>query len=109
TAPLSAALLYVAQSGDYLVGGLTLYVLSLGMGLPLLLLGTSGGKLLPKAGAWMEQVKMLFGFVMLVVPLVLLERILEWNTILLLGSVWLVITALFLHHWQSHEQASKLK
>ena len=109
TAPLSAALLYVAQSGDYLVGGLTLYVLSLGMGLPLLLLGTSGGKLLPKAGAWMEQVKMLFGFVMLVVPLVLLERILEWNTILLLGSVWLIITALFLHHWQSQEQASKLK
>ncbi|TMO54460.1 protein-disulfide reductase DsbD [Pseudoalteromonas phenolica] len=109
TAPLSAALLYVAQSGDYLVGGLTLYVLSLGMGLPLLLLGTSGGKLLPKAGAWMEQVKMLFGFVMLVVPLVLLERILEWNTILLLGSVWLIITALFLHHWQSQEQVSKLK
>ncbi|TLX46921.1 protein-disulfide reductase DsbD [Pseudoalteromonas phenolica] len=109
TAPLSAALLYVAQSGDYLVGGLTLYVLSLGMGLPLLLLGTSGGKLLPKAGAWMEQVKVLFGFVMLVVPLVLLERILEWNTILLLGSVWLIITALFLHHWQSQEQASKLK
>ncbi|MEM7388425.1 MAG: protein-disulfide reductase DsbD, partial [Pseudomonadota bacterium] len=59
TAPLSAALLYVAQSGDYLVGGLTLYVLSLGMGLPLLLLGTSGGKLLPKAGGWMEQVKTL--------------------------------------------------
>lgn len=109
TAPLSAALLYVAQSGDYLVGGLTLYVLSLGMGLPLLLLGTSGGKLLPKAGAWMEQVKMLFGFVMLVVPLVLLERILDWNTILLLSSVWLIITALFLHHWQSQEQASKLK
>ena len=67
TAPLSAALLYVAQSGDYLVGGLTLYVLSLGMGLPLLLLGTSGGKLLPKAGGWMEQVKTLFGFIMLVV------------------------------------------
>ena len=66
TAPLSAALLYVAQSGDYLVGGLTLYVLSLGMGLPLLLLGTSGGKLLPKAGGWMEQVKTLFGFIMLV-------------------------------------------
>ncbi len=109
TAPLSAALLYVAQSGDYFVGGVTLYVLSLGMGLPLLLLGTSGGKLLPKAGAWMEQVKMLFGFVMLVVPLVLLERILEWNTILLLGSVWLIVTALFLHHWQSQEQSGKLK
>ena len=109
TAPLSAALLYVAQSGDYLVGGLTLYVLSLGMGLPLLLLGTSGGKLLPKAGAWMEQVKILFGFVMLVVPMVLLERILAWQTILILFSIWLVITAMFFHHWQSKEDNGKLK
>ncbi|MGB1293424.1 MAG: protein-disulfide reductase DsbD, partial [Pseudoalteromonas sp.] len=85
TAPLSAALLFVAQSGDYLVGGLTLYVLSLGMGIPLLLLGTSGGKLLPKAGGWMEQVKTLFGFIMLVVPLILLERIVDFDIILLMA------------------------
>ena len=61
TAPLSGALLFVAQSGDYMVGALTLYALSLGMGLPLLLLGTSGGKILPKAGGRMDQVKTLFG------------------------------------------------
>ena len=109
TAPLSAALLYVAQSGDYLVGGLTLYVLSLGMGLPLLLLGTSGGKLLPKAGGWMEQVKTLFGFVMLVVPLILLERLISANIILLMAGILALAAALYLHHWQSNQQQSKLK
>lgn len=109
TAPLSAALLYVAQSGDYLVGGLTLYVLSLGMGIPLLLLGTSGGKLLPKAGGWMEQVKVLFGFIMLVVPLILLERIVSFNTILLLGGILAIATAAYLHFWQSHTAQGKLK
>ncbi|GAA81355.1 protein-disulfide reductase DsbD [Pseudoalteromonas sp. BSi20495] len=109
TAPLSAALLFVAQSGDYLVGGLTLYVLSLGMGLPLLLLGTSGGKLLPKAGGWMEQVKTLFGFVMLVVPLILLERLISADIILLMAGVLALATALYLHHWQSSQTQSMLK
>ncbi|MBH0056155.1 protein-disulfide reductase DsbD [Pseudoalteromonas sp. SWXJZ94C] len=109
TAPLSAALLFVAQSGDYLVGGLTLYVLSLGMGLPLLLLGTSGGKLLPKAGGWMEQVKTLFGFVMLVVPLILLERLVNADIILLMAGVLALATAIYLHHWQSSQGPSKLK
>ncbi|TMP36766.1 protein-disulfide reductase DsbD [Pseudoalteromonas rubra] len=109
TAPLSAALLYVAQSGDFMVGGLTLYALSLGMGLPLLLLGTSGGKLLPKAGSWMDQVKTLFGFVMLFVPLILLERILDFNIILGLASVLAMATALYLHHWQSAQTQGKGK
>ena len=109
TAPLSAALLFVAQSGDYLVGGLTLYVLSLGMCLPLLLLGTSGGKLLPKAGGWMEQVKTLFGFIMLVVPLILLERIIDIEIILLLAGLLAIVTALYFHHWQSAQTQGKLK
>lgn len=109
TAPLSAALLYVAQSGDYFVGGITLYVLSLGMGLPLLLLGTSGGKLLPKAGAWMEQVKTLFGFIMLMVPLILLERILEWHIIMAIGSVLLLITGAYLYYWHTLTSNNKGK
>ena len=109
TAPLSAALLFVAQSGDYLVGGLTLYVLSLGMGVPLLLLGTSGGKLLPKAGGWMEQVKTLFGFIMLVVPLILLERIVDFEIILLVAGLLALATALYLHYWQSGQSQGKLK
>lgn len=75
TAPLSGALIYVAQSGDLWLGGAALYALSLGMGLPLLLLGTSGGKLLPKAGAWMDVIKQLFGFALLAVPILLLSRL----------------------------------
>ena len=79
------------------------------MGLPLLLLGTSGGKLLPKAGGWMEQVKTLFGFVMLVVPLILLERLVSAEIILLMAGVLALATALYLHHWQSSQRQSKLK
>lgn len=109
TAPLSAALLYVAQSGDYFVGGITLYVLSLGMGIPLLLLGTSGGKLLPKAGAWMEQVKTLFGFIMLMVPLILLERILDWHVIVILGSLLLFLTGAYLYFWHTLTSNNKGK
>lgn len=109
TAPLSAALLYVAQSGDLVVGGITLYALSLGMGIPLLLLGTSGGKLLPKAGAWMEQVKVAFGFVMLVVPLVLLERIVDGQWLWGAFALWCIAFALYLHHWQSGLSQSKGK
>jgi thiol:disulfide interchange protein DsbD len=93
TAPLSAALLYVAQSGDLVLGALTLYILSLGMGLPLLLLGTSGGKLLPKAGAWMNIVKTAFGFILLLVPIILLERLLPfWQVILLASLLSLLVT-----------------
>ncbi|MDR6983189.1 thiol:disulfide interchange protein DsbD [Rheinheimera pacifica] len=90
TAPLSAALLYVAQSGDLLLGAVTLYILSLGMGLPLLILGSSGGKLLPKAGNWMNAVKATFGFLLLAVPLILLERMLPFSYILAMGSLLLL-------------------
>ncbi|MCD1598935.1 protein-disulfide reductase DsbD [Rheinheimera aquimaris] len=96
TAPLSAALLYVAQSGDLLLGAITLYILSLGMGLPLLLLGSSGGKLLPKAGNWMNAVKTTFGFLLLAVPLLLLDRIVDFNYVLLAGSALLLAFVVYL-------------
>ncbi|MGL5292662.1 MAG: protein-disulfide reductase DsbD [Aeromonas sp.] len=98
TAPLSGALIYVAQSGDLWLGGAALYALSLGMGLPLLLLGTSGGKLLPKAGAWMNVIKQLFGFALLAVPIMLLARL--WSeqltTVVWLG--WGLLLAGYLYH-----------
>lgn len=97
TAPLSAALLYVAQSGDLILGAITLYVLSLGMGLPLLLLGTSGGKLLPKAGNWMNSVKVIFGFLLLAVPLILLDRFLPFALILALGTVLTLSLVFYLY------------
>ncbi|EGU30042.1 thiol:disulfide interchange protein precursor [Vibrio ichthyoenteri ATCC 700023] len=82
TAPLSGALLYVAQSGDLLTGAVALYALAMGMGIPLMLAAVFGNKLLPKAGGWMDTVKILFGFVLLAAPLFLLERILPqvWAT-----------------------------
>lgn len=97
TAPLSAALLYVAQSGDLLLGAITLYILSLGMGLPLLLLGSSGGKLLPKAGNWMNAVKTTFGFLLLAVPLILLERMLPFSYVLAAGTALLLCFVVYLY------------
>ncbi|HHF2869432.1 TPA: protein-disulfide reductase DsbD [Vibrio alginolyticus] len=87
TAPLSGALLYVAQSGDLLTGGIALYALAMGMGIPLILVAVFGNKLLPKAGGWMDRVKTLFGFILLAAPIFLLERIMPemWSTILWLA------------------------
>lgn len=84
TAPLSGALLYVAQSGDLLTGGIALYALAMGMGIPLILVAVFGNKLLPKAGSWMDKVKIVFGFILLAAPIFLLERILPelWTTVL---------------------------
>ncbi|EPY2116511.1 protein-disulfide reductase DsbD [Enterobacter hormaechei] len=75
TAPLSAILLYIAQSGNLWLGGGTLYLYALGMGLPLILVTVFGNRLLPKSGPWMETVKTAFGFVILALPVFLLERI----------------------------------
>lgn len=75
TAPLTGILLYIAQSGDLLLGFSALYALSLGMGIPLILFGITGGKLLPKAGHWMNIVKVTFGFMMLSVALMFVERL----------------------------------
>ena len=75
TAPLTGILLYIAQTGDLLLGFSALYALSLGMGIPLILFGITGGKLLPKAGAWMNIIKVTFGFMMLAVALMFVERL----------------------------------
>lgn len=84
TAPLSGALLYVAQSGDLLTGAVALYALALGMGIPLIVAAVFGNKLLPKAGDWMNRIKTLFGFILLAAPIFLLERLLDpfWSTLL---------------------------
>ena len=94
SAPLSGALLYVAQSGDLFTGAITLYLLALGMGVPLILITLFGNKILPKSGMWMETVKKLFGFVMLALPVFLISRILpdEWTSRLwaMLGTAFFI-------------------
>jgi len=80
TAPLSAILLYIAQSGNMLAGGGTLYLYALGMGLPLIAITLFGNRMLPKSGPWMQTVKEGFGFVILALPVFLLERV--------IGDAW---------------------
>ena len=75
-APLAGALLYIAQSGDAIYGGIMLFVMGLGMGAPLLVIGLSSGKLLPRPGGWMDEVKKLFGFLMLIMAVWILARVL---------------------------------
>lgn len=101
TAPLSAILLYIAQSGNLWLGGGTLYLYALGMGLPLILVTVFGNRLLPKSGPWMAHVKTAFGFVILALPVFLLERVIgeAWGLRLwsLLGVAffsWAFITSL---------------
>lgn len=106
TAPLSGALIYVAQSGDLWLGGAALYALSLGMGLPLLLLGTSGGKLLPKAGAWMDVIKQLFGFALLAVPILLLSRLWSDQVTTLAWLGWGLLLCGYLYHHNQHQNHS---
>ncbi len=96
TAPLVGALLFISQSQDWLLGGLALFALGLGMGVPLLLVGTSAGKLLPRAGGWMDRVKAAFGVVMLGVAIWLLERILPVGVTMTLIAALLVATAIYL-------------
>ncbi len=95
-APLAGALVYIGQTGDPILGGAALFSLSLGMGLPLIAIGTSAGKLLPKAGHWMVTIKAAFGVVMLLMAIWMLDRIVPAVvTMVLLGSV-LVMTAVYL-------------
>ena len=88
TAPLTGILLFIAQSGDLLLGFLALYALSLGMGIPLIIFAMTGGKLLPKAGNWMNVVKTTFGFMLLSVAIIFVERL--WNS----EYTWLLWSAL---------------
>ena len=86
SAPLAGALIYLSTTGDALLGGGALLALGLGMGVPLLIIGSSGGHLLPKAGAWMNGVKAVFGVGLLAVAVWLLERVVPASVTLALYS-----------------------
>jgi thiol:disulfide interchange protein DsbD len=96
TAPLVGALIFISQTQDWQLGGLALFALGLGMGVPLLLIGTSAGKLLPRAGGWMDSVKAVFGVVLLGVAIWLLERILPVNLTMLLIAALLIASAIYM-------------
>ncbi len=94
--PLAGALIFIGQQGDPLLGASALFAMSMGMGLPLLVIGTSAGSLLPKAGGWMDAIKAIFGVLMLGLAIWLLERIIPgWVALLLWGSL-LIVSAVYL-------------
>lgn len=95
-APLAGTLLYISQTHNALVGGGALFVMSLGMGLPLLIFGTSAGKLLPKAGGWMTSIKTVFGVLMLGTAIWFLERILPAPVTMGLWAGLLIISAVYM-------------
>ena len=96
-APMAASLLYISQTRDAVLGGVALFTMALGMGVPLLLIGASAGALLPKAGGWMEAVKQFFGVLMLGVAIWLISTLIPLGVEMLLWAVLLVVSSIYLH------------
>ncbi len=96
-APLAGALLYIGQTGDAVLGGTALFVMALGMGAPLLVVGTAGGSLLPKTGPWMENVKKAFGVLLLATAVWLVSPVLPPVAPMLAWAALLIIPAIYLH------------
>jgi len=95
--PLAAALAFIAQTGNTTLGGVALFVLALGMGVPLLLVGLSAGALLPRAGGWMNAVKYFFGVLMLAIAIYLISPIIPAWVNMLLWALLLIGSAIYLH------------
>ena len=96
-APLAGALLYIGQTGDAVLGGTALFVMALGMGVPLLIVGLSAGTLLPRAGAWMEAVKKGFGVLLLATAVWLVSPVIPAVAQMLAWAALLIIPAIYLH------------
>ena len=96
TAPLVGALIYIAETGDAVLGGTALFSLSMGMGAPLLVIGASAGKILPRAGAWMDAVKAVFGVLLLGLAIWLLERVTPPAYTIVLWASLLIVSAIYM-------------
>lgn len=94
--PLAGALIYIGQTGDAVLGGAALFAMSVGMGLPLILVGTLGGKYMPRAGTWMNAVKAVFGVLMLAVAIWMLERVIPASISQILWAVLLISSAIYM-------------
>lgn len=94
--PLAGALIYVSQTQNWVLGGSALFVMALGMGVPLLLIGASAGRLLPRAGMWMDAIKAVFGVGLLAVAILMLERILSPALAMLLWGMLLIVSGVYM-------------
>jgi len=96
-APLAGALLYISQTHDVVLGAVALFALSIGMGVPLLLIGASAGHVLPKAGLWMTAVRNFFGVIMLAVAIYIISPAIPMGVQMTLWAALLIIPAIYLH------------
>ena len=96
TAPLVGALIYIAETGDAVLGGMALFSLSMGMGAPLLVIGASAGKILPRAGMWMDAVKAVFGVMLLGLAIWLLERVAPPAFTMALWAALIIVSAIYM-------------
>lgn len=96
TAPLVGALIYIAETGDATVGGVALFSMSMGMGLPLLIIGTSAGKLMPKVGPWMDITKVIFGLTMLAMAIWMLSRFIPGTATVILASLLAICGGIYM-------------
>ncbi len=104
--PLAGALIYIGQTGDVLLGALALFVMSLGMGVPLLLIGIGAGKYMPKPGVWMTRVSYIFGVVMLGIAVWMLDKILPSNVTLLLWGLLFLGSAVYMGAFERLEEGA---
>ncbi len=95
-APLAGALVYIGQTGDAVLGGMALFAMSIGMGLPLIAVGVSAGKFMPKPGGWMNLVTAIFGVMMLGVAIWMLERVVDVYITMILWSMLGISFAIYL-------------
>ncbi|WP_049127070.1 protein-disulfide reductase DsbD, partial [Burkholderia cenocepacia] len=93
TAPLFAVLAFIAHTGNALLGGAALFAMGLGLGVPLLVVGVGAGTVLPRAGAWMDGVKVFFGIVLLAAALWIVWPVLAGGLKMVLAALWLLIAA----------------
>ena len=93
-APLAGALIYIGQTGDALLGGVALFALSIGMGIPLVAIGTSAGKFMPRPGVWMDSVKSIFGIMLIGVSIWMISRILDENISMMLWGALAIFVAI---------------
>ncbi len=108
-APISGAVIFISQTGDALLGGLALFVMSMGMGMPLLLVGLGAGKFMPKPGGWMTAVSQVFGVMMLGLAIFMLSRILPGGLTMILWSLLFLGTALYMGVFESKAGEGAMK
>ncbi len=99
--PLAGALMYIGQTGDAVLGGMALFVMSIGLGAPLLLVGAGAGKYMPKPGGWMETVSRVFGIVMLALAVYMLDRILDPMVIMFIWGVLFIGAGLYMQEFKN--------